>query len=410
MTGQGPRRSEPAPTSLITETPDLARVCRDLAREPFVCVDTEFLSGQTFWPKLCLVQLADSQGRSHAVDALAELDLQPLYRLLNEAAPVKVFHACRQDVGIIFQETGQVPTPLFDTQVAAMACGYGEAASYASLAQAIAGEEISKADRFTDWSQRPLSPAQLKYALADVTHLPAIYRKLTDLLDAADRWTWLDEEMEVLINPDSYEVRPEDAWQRAKLPALPPRQQLIAQLLAAARETAARRLNRPRRWIFSDEALVQIARTAPGSARELARIRGLSDTVARGPVGRQVVEAVREGQAAPLPLPKGEPRTKSRSRPPPVAPLLRALLRHVAAEHSIAPRLLASTEDLEQIAAGNREVPAFHGWRYRIFGEPAAALCEGRTALGVKGGKLRLIPVDGRDEDPVAGAVTAEGR
>ncbi len=397
MSGRGDRRRESDRASPITGTDDLEQLCRRLAREPFVCVDTEFLSGQTFWPKLCLVQLADAQGRSHAVDALANLDLEPLYRLLNEAPPIKVFHACRQDVGIVFLETGRVPAPLFDTQIAAMACGYGESVSYASLAHAIAGAEISKADRYTDWSRRPLSPAQLSYALADVTHLPAIYRRLADRLDAAGRWDWLDEEMATLTDPESYEIRPEDAWRRVRLPALPPRKQLIAQLLAAARERTARSLDRPRRWIVSDEALVQIARAAPGTVRELAGIRGVSDALAQGEIGTRLLEAVRQGQAAPSPLPAGETRTKSKPKPLAEAALLRALLRQVAAEHRIASKLLASAEDLDEIAAGNRDLPVFRGWRYRIFGEPAAALCEGRIALGIRDGQLHRFPVGDRD-------------
>ena len=392
MNSRSGRRHPSARDLLISETAELERLCEHLADEPFICVDTEFLSGQTFWPKLCLVQLAGSDGEGHAVDALAELDLEPLYRLLNEAPAIKVFHACRQDVGIFFLATGRVPTPLFDTQVAAMACGYGEAASYANLAQAIAGVTISKADRYTDWSRRPLSPAQLAYALADVTHLPAIYRKLADRLDEADRWEWLDEEMETLTDPDSYRLRAEEAWRRAKLPPLPPRQQLVAQLLAAAREEMAKKADRPRRWILSDEALVQIARTGPSSADELAEIRGVSETVARGRTGSRLLEAVREGRAATLP--KAEGRTKSRHKSPAAAVLLRALIRQVAAEHGIAPKLLASTEELDRIAAGDRDMAAFRGWRNRVFGERAAALCEGRIALGVDGGKLREIPLD----------------
>ncbi len=389
------RRGPPpaaARESLITETADLKRLCDRLADEPFVCIDTEFLSGQTFWPKLCLVQIAGPDGQGHAVDTLAELDLDPLYRLLNEAPPIKVFHACRQDVGIFFLARGLVPSPLFDTQVAAMACGYGEAVSYANLVHAVADATISKADRYTDWSRRPLSPAQLAYALADVTHLPAIYRKLAGQLDATDRWEWLDEEMETLTDPDSYRLQPEEAWRRTKLPPLPPRQQLIAQFLAAAREEMARKADRPRRWILSDEALVQIARTAPTSAGELAEIRGVSDTIARGRTGSRMLAAVREGVAAPLPKVEGRP--KSRHKSPAAAALLRALLRQVAAEHGIASKLLASTEELDRMAAGDRDMPAFRGWRNQVFGKRAAALCDGRIALGVDGGKLREIPVD----------------
>ena len=378
--------------ALVTGTADLERLCDRLADAPFVCVDTEFLSGQTFWPKLCLVQIAGPDGRGYAVDTLADLDLAPLYRLLNEAPPIKVFHACRQDVAIFFLASGLVPAPLFDTQVAAMACGYGEAVSYANLALAIADATISKADRYTDWSRRPLSPAQLAYALADVTHLPAIYRKLAGQLDATDRWAWLDEEMETLTDPDSYRLQPEEAWRRAKLPPLPPRQQRIAQSLAAAREEMARKADRPRRWILSDEALVQIARTAPGTAGELAEVRGVSENVARGRTGTRMLAAVREGAAAPLP--KAEDRPRSRHKSPAAAVLLRALLRQVAAEHGIASKLLASTEELDRMAAGDRDMPAFRGWRHQVFGQRAAALCEGRIALGVDGGKLREIPVD----------------
>lgn len=380
-----------SPDLLITETADLERLCDRLADHPFVCIDTEFLSGQTFWPKLCLVQIAGSDGQGYAVDTLARLDLEPLFRLLNEAPPIKVFHACRQDVAIFFLASGSVPTPLFDTQVAAMACGYGEAVSYANLAQAIAGVAISKTDRFTDWSRRPLSSTQLDYALADVTYLPAIYRKLAGQLDAAGRWEWLDEEMETLTDPDSYRMRPDDAWQRAKLPPLPPRQQVIAQRLAAAREDMAINADRPRRWILSDEVLVQIARMAPKTVAELADVRGISEPVARGKTGVRLLEAVRDGESSALP--EVDTRARSRKKSPAAAVLLRALIRQVAAEHGIATKLLASTEELDRIAAGERDMPAFKGWRRQVFGERAAALCEGRIALGVQGGKLREIPI-----------------
>ncbi len=381
--------------SLIATTDDLRRLCTRLAGDPVVGVDTEFLSGQTYWPKLCLVQISGADGQGYAIDALADLDLEPLFELLNRAPPIKIFHACRQDVAIFFTASGRVPAPLFDTQVAAMACGYGESVSYAHLAQAIAGAEISKADRFTDWSRRPLSATQLTYALSDVVHLPTIYRKLATKLDATSRWKWLDEEMETLTDPVSYEFRPEEVWRRVKLPVLPPRQQAIARSLAAAREELARKQDRPRRWIVADEILAQIARTAPVTTDELAAIRGVSGAVARGRIGNSLLAAVKAGQEAPLP--KAARPAPARNKSPAAAVLLRALLKQVATEHGIASRLLATTDELDRIASGERDMPAFRGWRKTVFGDRAAALCEGRIALGVRGDKLKEIAIDDRD-------------
>lgn len=382
-----------APGEIVADGAELARRCRELRRAPFVCVDTEFLREKTFWPILCLVQVSGPDGPPFAVDALAKgIDLSPLESLLNDASPVKVFHAARQDVEIFFHRTGKVPKPLFDTQVAAMACGYGESVGYEVLVREIAGAEIDKADRFTDWSRRPLTATQVRYALGDVLHLPKVYLDLKGILDKEKRGSWVEEEMAQLRDAANYRLDPADAWRRAKLPKLPARAAGVARALAAAREEIAQKIDRPRRWIVRDEVLVQIARTAPETREALASVRGVSDRLASGSTGRRLLQAVREGLEADPPE-RGEG-GRPRSRNPGLAELLKVLLRQCAAENRIAPRLIASSADLERIAAGDDGVPAFQGWRDKVFGKRARELRGGKIGLAVRGGRVGTVRVD----------------
>ncbi len=385
---------DPAPV-LITTTDALASLCERLRQEAFVTVDTEFMRERTYWPELCVIQLG-GQHDTAVVDAQAEgLDLLPLGALLADESVVKVFHAARQDVEIFLLKFGDVPKPMFDTQVAAMVAGFGDQASYDSLVRALAGASIDKAHRFSDWSARPLSPAQVAYAAADVTHLRRVYTALLDRLSAENRQDWVRAEMAVLDNPATYRTEPGDAWERLK-PRTGNRRYLgMLRAAAAWREREAQRVNIPRQRLVRDETLLEIAATAPADAGELARARGISEGFARGKSGAALLAAIAEAAALPedaLP----EPARERHSGPPPspaLVALLKVLLATKAEQHDVAPRLIASTEDLERLAAdATPDVAALQGWRRVVFGEDALALKTGRLALGVDGRRVMLIP------------------
>jgi ribonuclease D len=387
------RRPPEAAPRLITEAADLAGLCARLRQEAFVTVDTEFMRERSYWPELCVVQLA-GEGEVAVVDAQAEgMDLAPLGDLLADPAVVKVFHAARQDVEIFLLRFGAVPTPLFDTQVAAMVAGFGDQASYDSLVRAIAGYSLDKAHRFSDWSARPLSAPQIAYAAADVTHLRRIYLSLRERLLSEGRLDWVAQEMDALLDPAGYVTRPEDAWERLK-PKTGNRRFLgVLRAAAAWREAEAQRINIPRGRLVKDETLLEIAASAPRSAEELARARGISEGFARGKSGVALLAAIAEGLACPedaLPQPLEARRGAGAS--PALVSLLKVLLAASAEAHHVAPRLLASTEELEALAAeAEPDVPALLGWRREVFGEDALALKRGELALGVAGRRVRLI-------------------
>ncbi len=382
------------PAVLITDTEALAALCTRLRRETFVTVDTEFMRERTYWPELCLVQLAGEEEVA-LVDSLAPgLDLAPLGELLADPAVVKVFHAARQDVEIFLLKFGAVPTPLFDTQVAAMVAGFGDQVSYDGLCRSLAGTQIDKAHRFSDWSARPLSAAQMAYAAADVTHLRRIYDALDAKLRREGRLAWVGEEMAALGEPATYRLEPENAWERLR-PRTGNRRFLgVLQAVAAWREREAQRINIPRQRLVKDETLLEIAATMPETAADLARARGISEGFAKGRSGIGLMAAVKAGrELADDALPEAP---KDRAGPP-ASPALVALLKVLLAakseEHHVAPRLLASSDDLDRLASGDGEgVPAMQGWRREVFGEAALALKTGRLALGVDGKKVKLIP------------------
>lgn len=385
--------AESAPV-LITETEALAALCARLRSEAFVTVDTEFMRERTYWPELCLVQLAGEEDVA-LVDAQAPgLDLGPLGELLADPAVVKVFHAARQDVEIFLLKFGAVPAPLFDTQVAAMVAGYGDQVSYDGLCRSLAGVQIDKAHRFSDWSARPLSAAQLAYAAADVTHLRRIYVALDTRLRREGRLAWVAEEMGVLADPATYRQDPESAWERLR-PRTGNRRFLgVLRSIAAWREREAQRINIPRQRLVKDETLLEIAATTPETAADLARARGISEGFAKGRSGTGLLAAVKDGKDVPDDALPEAPKDRAG---PPASPALVALLKVLLAakseEHNVAPRLLASSEDLDRLASGDGEgVPALHGWRHEVFGAAATALKSGRLALGVDGRKVKLIP------------------
>jgi ribonuclease D len=378
---------------LITTTADLTAACRRLALHPYVTVDTEFMREATFWPVLCLIQMAGPEDEM-VVDPLAPgIDLKPFYDLMADERVMKVFHAARQDVEIVKVQSGVIPKPMFDTQVAAMVCGFGDAVSYATLAKDMAGADIDKSSRFTDWARRPLSQKQLVYALGDVTHLRKIYLKLSAEIEKSGRTRWLDEELAILSDPSSYQTLPEDSWRRLKI-KVRGRKSLAAMVeLAAWRERQAQAQNVPRNRVMRDEALYDIANQLPTETAQLSGLRTLSDGFARSARAKEVVDAVKRGLARD---PKSLPEIASGGSLPPektaLVELLRVLLKATAARHRVAPRLIATTEDLEHIAVeAEPDLPAVHGWRRELFGEDALRLKRGEVAIAVRNGEVVTV-------------------
>ena len=391
---------------VVTQTDELDRLCQALTAHDYVTVDTEFLREQTFWPKLCLVQLA-GPGIEAIVDPLVPgLDLAPLWRLMADATTVKVFHAARQDLEIVWTQAGLIPRPIFDTQVAAMVCGFGDSISYGNLVKKIAGKDIDKSSRFTDWSRRPLTEKQLTYALGDVTHLRQVYEHLEAELQKGGRHGWLDEEMAVLTNPATYETHPEDAWKRLKLRVKNRKALSVLMELAAWRERLAQTQDVPRGRVMKDEALYDIANQAPTAPEQLSRLRSISEGFSRSAKARDIVAAVKRGLERDMdevpPLRQGQPLSAEATA---TVELLKVLLKSAAARHSVAPRLLADTSDLERIASQDApEVPAMRGWRRQLFGDDALALKRGELALSLKNGEVTVHRVVGADADEASEA------
>jgi ribonuclease D len=380
--------------NVVTSTDGLAVLCRQLANSTYVAVDTEFMREQTFWPKLCLVQLASPDVEA-IVDPLAEgIDLAPFWELMTNRDVVKVFHAARQDLEIVHIKTGVLPAPVFDTQVAAMVCGFGDSISYVNLVKRIAGQDLDKSSRFTDWSRRPLSTNQLQYALGDVTHLRKVYTSLKQTLEASGRAHWLDEEMATLLDPATYETLPEDAWRRLKLKARSRKSLAVMIELAAWRERAAQAQDVPRSRVIRDEALYDIASQMPTETKKLAELRTLSDGFSRSARAREIIDAVNRGLARdPATLPAISQSSGASSDVNAMCDVLRVLLKATAQRHKVAPRLIADSEDLEAIASQREpDVAALKGWRRELFGEDALRLKRGELALTVRNGEVITIP------------------
>lgn len=388
---------------LIADSAQLAAFCERVAQSDFITVDTEFMRERTYWPQLCLVQVA-GPGEVAAIDPLAEgMDLSPLLRLLYDERLLKVFHAARQDIEIFFHMTGRIPAPLFDTQVAAMVCGFGDSVSYETLAAQLAGARIDKSVRFTDWSARPLTDRQISYALADVTHLRKVYAALAKRLMGSGRAGWLQEEMATLLEPSTYRLEPDEAWRRLKPRAgSKPRLLSVLREVAAWREREAQRRDIPRNRVVRDETVIDIAAHAPTTVEEIARLRGLSKGLAEGRMGQEILVAVANGVA--------KPENEAPQLPPaldlpgglgPVVELLKVLLKMKCERQQVAQKLVASTSDLERIAADdNADVPALHGWRREVFGNDALALKHGRLALTMNGKRIVIMPLDQQSEAP----------
>jgi ribonuclease D len=381
---------------LIATTQELVQACQRFAQHDFVALDTEFIREQTFWPKLCLIQLAGPDEEA-LIDPLSNsIDLKPFYDLMANECVVKVFHAARQDIEIIWTQARLIPHPVFDTQVAAMVCGFGEAVSYVNLVKQVTGRDLDKTSRFTDWARRPLSQQQLAYALGDVNFLRDIYRRLKTELEASGRAGWLDEEMAELTSPQTYEAHPEEAWRRLKLRVKNRKGLAVLIELATWRERTAQTQNIPRSWVLRDEALYDIASHMPTETAQLAALRSLSEGFSRSARAREIIEAVKRGLARdPKTLPPLRAGTSLSAEKTAVVELLRVLLKGCAASHKVAPRLIANSDDLETIALEAQPgVPAMRGWRYDLFGQYADKLKRGELALKVEGGQVVLIPLE----------------
>jgi ribonuclease D len=381
---------------LIGSTQELSDLCGRLSRHDFVAVDTEFIREQTFWPRLCLVQMAGPDDEA-IVDPLSPgIDLRPFYDLMANRSVVKVFHAARQDIEIVWTQAHRMPAPIFDTQVAAMVCGFGESVSYVNLVKQITGRDIDKTSRFTDWARRPLTDKQLSYALGDVTHLRSIYLKLKEELDATGRSGWLDEEMADLVDQRTYESKPEDAWRRLKLRVKNRKALAILIELAAWRERTAQAMDVPRNRVLRDEALYDVVNQAPTEPAQLSQLRSLSDGFARSARAKEIVDAVKRGLARDsktLPVIRetsGLPAHKAAT-----VELLRVLLKACAARNKVAPRMIAGTDDLERIAMEeDPDVPALRGWRRDLFGREAQQLMRGELALAMKDGEVVAVAAE----------------
>ena len=379
---------------MIVTTEALADACRQFAASDFITIDTEFLRETTFWPELCLIQMA-SPDLEVIVDPLAKgLDLAPFFELMADASVVKVFHAARQDIEIIFHLGEMLPHPIFDTQVAAMVCGFGDSVSYDQLVQKIKGVHIDKSSRFTDWSRRPLSEKQLDYALADVTHLRDVYLKLKGQLESEGRAGWLAEEMAILESRGTYDLHPDDAWQRLKMRLRKPLELAVLKYVAAWREREARSRNVPRSRVLKDDAIYEIAQQQPKDTEALGRLRTIPKGWERSSAGGAIVEAVNAALALPkseLPqVPKHGPTSDGVAS---AVELLKVLLRLTAEKHGVAAKMLANMDDLDKIASEGEEadVPAMQGWRRELFGDTALKLINGGLALKFAGKRVETM-------------------
>ena len=378
--------------NLITTTNDLADVCKRLSAFDYVTVDTEFLRESTYFPQLCVAQIA-SPDEAVVVDALAEgIDLAPFFELMANEKIVKVFHAARQDIEIVWHRASLIPHPIFDTQVAAMVLGYGDSISYDQLVQRITGDQLDKSNRFTDWTRRPLTQSQIDYAISDVTHLRDVYQHLRSDLEKRGRTEWLSEEMDVLTSPETYRMDPDNAWQRLRARVRKPKELAILIEVAAWREQEAQTRDVPRGRVLKDDLVADIAVQAPTSIERLSSLRALPKGFERSKWGQEIPELVKRALARdPKTLPVIE-----RSKPAPngtaIVELLKVLLRMTSERHAVASKVIATVDDLERIAADDEaDVPALKGWRRELFGEKALALKAGRLALAIEKGRVSAI-------------------
>lgn len=381
---------------LITEQKALESFCDTLKTQEFITVDTEFLREKTYYPLLCLIQIGDPQGNAKAIDPIdTELDLTPLYNLLFDKGILKIFHAARQDLEIFFNLTGKVVQPIFDTQIAAMVCGYGDSVGYENLVRNITGNSLDKSVQYTNWANRPLSERQIDYALGDVTYLVEVYQKLSEELEKRGRTSWVYQEEEILNDPSTYENDPFEAWKRVKVKSPKAKTLAVLRELAAWREKRAQSKDLPRSWVLRDDTLADMAAQTPQTKAQLKKIRNMPPELAENHHGKTLLELVEKAlnsDSKTWPQPK-----KKTPIPPHVAStidILRMLLKVQCAQHEVATKLLVSTDELGLLALSNdADIPALKGWRYEIFGRHALALKKGELAVGLKGNKIEKFKV-----------------
>ena len=379
--------------TMITTTDELAAVCERLARSEFITVDTEFMRETTYWPRLCVVQIAGPD-EAAIIDTVApDLDLEPFYKLMGNEQVMKVFHAARQDIEIIFHQGGLIPHPIFDTQVAAMVCGFGDSISYDQLVQRLTGARIDKSSRFTDWARRPLSERQTEYALADVTHLRDVYQALSTRLEEQGRADWVREEMGVLTSPSTYQLEPVEAWRRLKLRVRKPPELAVLQEIAAWREREAQSRDVPRNRVIKDDAIYEIASQHPTTPAALGQLRTIPRGFERSRAAEDIIAAVRRALDIPkdqMPrIPKQRPASNGSGA---AVDLLKVLLKMISESHGVASKIIATVDELEAIAGDdNADVPALHGWRRELFGETALKLKHGKMSLAVEANHVVAI-------------------
>jgi len=383
------------PMTLITETNELIEACERFSQDSFLAIDTEFMRERTYYPQLCLIQIA---GKSEAVtvDALAnEISLDPILNLMANNEIIKVFHACRQDMEIFFNLNRRIPFPVFDTQIGAMVCGYGESVSYDKLVRQITGIQIDKSSRFTDWSHRPLSKQQLNYALSDVTHLRTVYESLLNQLEKNGRINWLNEEFQSVLSPKTYDIPLDQIWKRLKIKNGKPRFLILVRELSAFREKEAQNRNTPRNRVIRDDVLLDIAARSPKSSVDLAKVRSLSLQFAEGRLGKSILRVVAEASNIPeSDAPQLEKLNKPKPQKSALIELLKVLLKHKSEDNNVAQKLIASTADLEAIAENdNANVLALNGWRKDVFGDDALLLKSGKIALSATGDRIKVIRI-----------------
>ncbi len=395
---------------LISNQEELNTACGILAEAPYITIDTEFMRERTYWPKLCLLQLARAEGdwgeeAVYLIDPLAEVDLAPVFTLMADTSTLKVFHAARQDIEIFVNLAGAVPTPIFDTQVAAMVCGYGDQVGYETLVKRIAKAQLDKSSRFTDWARRPLSSKQLKYAAGDVTHLRVVYESLRGQLEKSGRGSWVDAEMSVLRSIDTYVVQPDEAWKRVKTRSHDPRFLAVVKSLAKWREEEAQRRDVPRGRILKDDAILEIGANKPKTRDQLLASRSLQREGRKPEVCDAILAAVEAGEAAPLEEPPHNPRHFLRPKPgaQALSDLLKVLLKAKAENLGVAQRLIASASELEDLAQGMRDdVKALDGWRREAFGADALRLINGEIALSAGSAGVQVVEISNLAEDAEA--------
>lgn len=383
---------------IITEQDVLVKLCARWRDFPFITVDTEFLREKTYYPKLCLVQVSDPDGNAVAIDPIdSDLDLTPLFDLLQDKKVLKVMHSGRQDLEIFFNLMGTVVAPFFDTQIAAMVCGYGDSIGYENLVRSITGNSLDKSVQFTDWSKRPLSKRQIDYALGDVTYLVDIYRKLQAELEKRGRTEWVFEEEGVLTSPDTYSNNPQEAWERIKLRSPKPKMLAALRELAAWREKRAQDKDLPRSWVMRDETLADLAAQMPETVEQLKKMRGVSAEMAEGSTGRAVLDAIQKALKSDKDTwPKPPERKNISPQASATIDVLKMLVKLQAAEHGVAARLIASPDEIEVLAMEkNPDILPLKGWRFEVFGREALSLKEGKIAIGLKDGRITKYNVSG---------------